>query len=247
MTREEINQLEKSVFNTLYDIDTRERAVEKDTGKTKLSYLPWATVYSEVCKNFSDVKYKFLRREVDVEEAYTQTLPDGTAVTRTVTYKEEVPYFETPSGIEVRTEVTINGETKEMCLPVYDTSYKAMSFEPYSYQTKYGEKVVPAARLDDIYKSIMRCFAKNLSMWGVGLNLWTKEDAPESVLRVQKLQNECMDLLKRRASLSEKTGKKVEEICKEMLPDENGNPKLCEDEDTLELLKKKLAGIRKIV
>ena len=54
-----MTDISKSVFRQLYDIDTRDRAVEKDTGKTKLDYLPWAVTYSEVAKNFENVDYGF--------------------------------------------------------------------------------------------------------------------------------------------------------------------------------------------
>lgn len=246
MSEIDIKDLEKSVFNTLYAIDTRERAVQKDTGKTKLSYLPWATVYSEACKNFDHVDYEFLRQVVDIEEAETVTVDEKTTITKVKKYKKELPYFDTEKGLEVRTRVTIDGITKEMSLPVYDTSYKSMSNEPYTYSTKYGDKTVPAAKFDDIYKSILRCFAKNISMFGVGINLWTKEETSEIVLTMEKLQRECMELVAKRSDLSPNTAKKVGDICKEVLPEENGDPRLCEDNEKLELLKKKLLATRKV-
>lgn len=245
---EEINikKLEKSVFNTLYEIDTRERAVEKDTGKKKLNYLPWATTYSEVCKHFEDVKYEFCRNKVVKEIKKITRIDDNTTVEETTTCEQFIPYTVTDTGLEVRTLVTIDGVTKEMNLPVYDSSYKSMGLEPYTYKTQYGDKTVPAATFGDVYKSIMRCFAKNLSMFGVGLNFWTKEDAPESVLQMNKLQAECMDLISKRSALSEKTKAKVADTCKELLEEENGDPRLCDDNDKLADLKKKLMAIRKL-
>lgn len=247
MAESEIKRLEKSVFNTLYEIDTRERAIEKDTGKTKLSYLPWATTYSEVCKHFSDVQYEFKRNKVTKEIKKTTKVDESTTVEESTSIEYEVPYTETDAGLEVRTSVTIDGVTKEMNLPVYDSSFKNMKLEPYTYSTKYGDKTVPAATFADVYKSIMRCFAKNLSMFGVGLNFWTKEDAPESVLQMNKLQAECMDLISKRSGLSDKTKEKVAILCKELLSDENGDPRICEDNEKLTSLKKKLMAIRKIV
>ena len=246
MTENNVKKLEKSIFNTLYEIDTRERAVEKDTGKTKLNYLPWATTYSEVCKNFSDISYKFLRQTINTEETETTIVDEKTTIIKRKTYVEEIPYFNTHLGLEVRTEVTIGGITKEMSLPVYNSAYKGMDIEKYSYSTKFGDKDVEAAKFDDVYKAILRCFAKNLSMWGVGLNFWTKEDATESVLQMNKLQTECMKLIGKRSELSEKTRIKVGEICKDILPDENGDPRLCEDNEVLEKLQKELQKLRKI-
>ena len=243
----DVKELEKSVFNTLYAIDTRDRSVQKDTGKTKLNYLPWATVYSEACKKFNQVDYEFLRQIIDIEETETFKVDENTTITKLKKCKIELPYFDTRKGLEVRTRVTIDGITKEMALPVYDTSYKCMGNEPYTYSTKYGDKTVPAAHYDDIYKSILRCFAKNLSMFGVGINLWTKEETSEIVLTMEKLQKECWELITKRSELSPNTAKKVGEICKEILPDENGDPRLCEDNEKLESLKKKLMATRKVI
>lgn len=245
MSEINVKELEKSVFNTLYAIDTRERSVQKDTGKTKLSYLPWATVYSEASKHFNQVDYEFLRQEVEVEETESIEVDEKTTITKVKKYKKEYPYFDTEKGLEVRTKVTIDGITKEMSLPVYDTSYKVMGNEPYTYTTKYGDKTVPAAKFDDIYKSILRCFAKNLSMFGFGLNLWTKEETSEIILNMEKLQKECLAFIKSKTELSPDAAKKVEEVCKTHLADENGNPSLCTDTEKLEELKKKLRAIRK--
>ena len=55
-----------------------------------------------------------------------------------------------------------------------------------------------------------------------------------------------MDLMKKKSALSEKTKEKVAEICKEVLADENGDPRICEDNEKLESLKKKLLATRKI-
>jgi len=131
-----------------------------------------------------------------------------------------------------------------MCLPVYDSSYKSMKSKPYTYSTKYGDKEVPAATIGDIYKSIMRCFAKNLSMWGVGLNFWTKEDAPESVLKIEKLVKEidsAYSMKKKRGF----TDDQIIEAYKGILPDDlEGNYKLCDNEEMLTSIKKKILAIR---
>lgn len=247
MTTTDVKKLEKSVFQTLYDIDTRERSVEKDTGRTKLNYLPWATTYSEVCKHFGDMTYEFKKNIQKTEVKKITKIDEFTTVEETTSITQEIPYTVTETGLEVSTTVTIGGITKEMCLPVYDSNFKAMKLVPYTYETSKGNKTVKAATFDDVYKSIMRCFAKNLSMWGVGLNFWTKEDAPESVLQMNKLQAECMELITKKSSLSDKTAKKVGEVCKDLLVEENGDPRICYDVDKLDELKKKLQAIRKVI
>lgn len=245
MTGIEAREFEKSVFNTLYDIDTRERSKEKDTGRTVLNYLPWATTYSEVCKNFEDVQYEFITHKQDIEKKTIQKIDDTTTVETTEHNTVYLPYTETPVGIHVNTKVTINGVTKEMMLPVYDSTFRSMKSTPYTYSTKNGEKTVPAATIADIYKSIMRCFAKNLSMFGVGLNYWTKEDAPETVLQMNKLQAECMALIQKKVTLSDEAKARVEKICKDADTEANGDPRLIEDNEKLEKLKKSLLAVRK--
>ncbi len=240
-----LTELNKSVFNTLYEIDTRERSVQKDTGRAKLNYLPWATTYSEVCKSFDDVNYEFKKTKIHKEHKKITKVDENTTIEDIDSYEVEIPYIETDAGLMVSTTVTIKGVTKEMCLPVYDTSFKCMRLNPYTYKTSKGDKEVKAATFDDIYKSIMRCFAKNLSMWGVGLNYWTKEDAPESVLKMEKLLSEIDSLYVSK----KKKGFTDEEIMgaySKLIPEEfNGNYKLCEDETILEDIKKKLLALRK--
>ena len=55
-----------------------------------------------------------------------------------------------------------------------------------------------------------------------------------------------MELIKKKSGLSEKTNEKVGEICKTLLPEENGDPRECNDNDVLRELKKKLTVLRKI-
>ena len=77
----------------------------------------------------------------------------------------------------VYTNVTIEGITREMWLPVMDGNNRAMKNEPYEIMTKYGKKItVDAATMFDINKTIMRCLTKNLGMFGLGLSLYAGED-----------------------------------------------------------------------
>lgn len=214
------NLAEKNNFEILYDTDVRDRMYQKQG----LNYIPWATAWSEVAKVFPDATYEIVKFG-----------------------EKQLPYTESDLGIMVFTRVTIEGVTREMCLPVMDGANKAMKSVEYTYKVKSGEKTVSAATMFDINKTIMRCLAKNLAMFGLGLHLWTKEEAPENVIECERLQKECMELITKRSALSDKTKDKVGEICKELLPDENGDPRLCEENDKLETLKKKLMALRKIV
>ena len=152
---------EKNFFEKLYDVDVRDRMYQKNG----LSYIPWATAFSEVAKVFPDVTYEVKKFG-----------------------ENQLPYVESDLGIMVFTSVTVNGVTREMFLPVMDGANKAMKTVEYTYKVKQGEKTVAAATMFDINKTIMRCLAKNLAMFGIGLHLWTKEEAPENVIETEKLQ-----------------------------------------------------------
>jgi hypothetical protein len=80
----------------------------------------------------------------------------------------------------VMTEVTIQGQTLEMWLPVMDGANKSMKHEPYTYSTRYGDKSVEQASMFDINKTLMRCLVKNLAMFGLGHYIFAGEDLPES-------------------------------------------------------------------
>ena len=194
--------------------------------KNGLSYIPWATAWSEVAKVFPDATYE-IKKFGD----------------------RQLPYTESDLGIMVFTSVTINGITREMELPVMDGANKAMKTYEYTYTiTKNGkavEKKVAAATMFDINKTVMRCLAKNLAMFGIGLHLWTKEEAPESVIETDKLQKECLDLIKKKCALSEEAKAKVAKICTDADSTANGDPKLIEDVNVLKALKKSLMAIRK--
>ena len=239
-----IENIQKSVFNTLYEIDTRDRSVEKDTGRTKLTYLPWATTYSEAAKAFEDLKYEFVTHTEEVEEVITTTIDENTTKQVTKRYSLEIPYTRTALGLKVDTKVTINGIEKTMWLPVYNANFKSMDTEPYTYSTNKGSNTVQAATIADVYKSIMRCFAKNLSMFGIGLYFWTKEDAPENILKVEKLQNEIDTIAKKKCGLSEKAKNEVKTTCMKYEP-EAGNYLEIQDESVLGELLKELRKIRK--
>lgn len=119
--------------------------------KSNLTYLSWAWAWSETKKVCPDASYKI--GVVDYDEVL---------------------------GFMCHTEVTIDGETLEMWLPVMDSSNKSMRKTPYSYVTKYGEKSVEAATSFDINKTLMRCLVKNLAMFGMGIYIYAGEDLPDA-------------------------------------------------------------------
>lgn len=152
----------KNTFEVLSSVNVNDK-VEK---KSNLTYLSWAWAWAEVKKACPDAKYKVI----------------GDPIT-------QKPYFfDENLGYMVVTEVTINGETLEMWLPVMDGANKAMMDKPYTYKGNAWingkkvevEKTVEAATMFDINKTLMRCLTKNLAMFGLGLYIYAGEDLPET-------------------------------------------------------------------
>jgi len=149
-----------SVFNELREINVNEKVEEKG----KLSYLSWAWAWSEVKKKCPTATYTIFKNELNQPYVYDEK-----------------------TGYMCYTTVTIEDETLEMWLPVMDGSNKAMKSESYTYDSNGWEggkrvkvkKVVEAATMFDINKTLMRCLTKNLAMFGLGLYIYAGEDLPE--------------------------------------------------------------------
>jgi hypothetical protein len=151
--------MKKSVFETLSSINVNDK-VEK---KNNLTYLSWAWAWGEVKKLYPNATYKVVEDPMSMK-----------------------PYFfDDMLGYMVMTEVTIEGETLGMWLPVMDGANKSMRHAPYTYQTRYGEKTVEQATMFDINKTIMRCLTKNLAMFGLGHYIYAGEDIPETETQAQ--------------------------------------------------------------
>lgn len=147
--------MEKNYFEKLYNINVNDKTEEKNG----LTYLSWAWAWArfkEVCPSATYEVVKF----------------DG----KPYIYDENLGYM-------VYTNVTVDGLTHEMWLPVMDSANKAMKAYDYTYTAKqYGkevEKTCKAATMFDINKTIMRCLTKNLAMFGLGLYIYAGEDLPE--------------------------------------------------------------------
>lgn len=148
--------MENLKFEDVYKINVNERTEQKNG----LTYLSWAWAWAEFKKAYPTAEYKIKR------------------------FENNMPYvYDEKTGYMVFTEVTVDGLTYEMWLPVMDGANKAMKAEEYSYFVGKGErqveKWVDAATMTDINKAIMRCLTKNLAMFGLGLYIYAGEDLPE--------------------------------------------------------------------
>lgn len=148
----------KALFERLYNLDLSD-AIEP---KGDLSYISWSRAWAELCKNLSEtdtVSYRIIFNEYGMPYTYDPV-----------------------TGYYVFTEVTINGDSRMMWLPVMDGANRAMKAEPYevtymAYGREKTAKVQPATATD-INKALMRCLVKNLAMFGLGLRVYNGEDLP---------------------------------------------------------------------
>ena len=147
-----------AMFDALNSLDLSDKT-EKRNG---LTYLSWANAWNEFKNAYPSATYQIVKNE------------------------SGLPYFNDPElGIMVYTNVTVDGLTHEMWLPVMNSSNKAMKTQPYTYQAydsmkrSYVEKTVEAATMFDINKTIMRCLVKNLAIFGLGLYIYAGDDLPE--------------------------------------------------------------------
>lgn len=120
----------------------------------------------------------------------------------------------------------------------------------------YKNAAIPADQITsvDANKSIKRCLVKALALHGLALHIYEGEDLPENVARAAELQNDILELMKKKCALSDKAKSAVQEICKaaekEANPDAEddeirGDPKNISDVELLEKLKRKILTVRK--
>src|SRR5574344_2130444 len=152
----------KSTWQILSAINCNDHTEQKNG----LTYLSWAWAWGIVKENFPDANYRV--RQYDGR-----------------------PYlFDENLGYLVTTEVTIQGETIEMSLPVMDGANKAQKHVAYLYPVKeyksgkwtgnFIDKNVEPATMFDINTAIMRCLTKNLAMFGLGHYIYAGEDLPKA-------------------------------------------------------------------
>ena len=146
-----------NIFEMLNQINVNDKTEKRkgDNGK-ELTYLSWAWAWAEIKKVYPEANYEIKK------------------------FENNLPYvYDEKTGYMVFTSITIENMTYEMWLPVMNSNNRAMKSEPYEYTTKYGTKTVESATMFDINKTIMRCLAKNLAMFGLGLYIYAGEDLPE--------------------------------------------------------------------
>jgi len=151
----------KKPYEVLSQINLNDKVKIKPNA-SKAKYITWADAWAEVKKHYPSASWEVVN--------YWSGNDKGV----------NTPYLSTPLGIMVSTKVTIEGETQTMQLPVLDGGNNALKEIPYTIETKYGSKSIKSATMFDVNTSIMRCLVKNLSLFGLGLYIYTDDTMPES-------------------------------------------------------------------
>lgn len=217
--------MERNYFQALYDIDVRSKTKKKNN-KDDLAYLSWSSCWAEVKKVYPSATYEVKKFG-----------------------ENQLPYiYDDATGYMVFTEVTIEGITHGMQLPVLNGANKAMKRDQYTYTVTYKDKVtektVEAATMFDVNTAIMRCLVKNCAVHGLGLYLYEGSDLPDEIRDISNLQSELMGIINKKTSLSNEAKEKVAKLCKEADVDANGDPRLIYDSEKLKDLRKKLLAVR---
>jgi hypothetical protein len=210
--------LSENYFKDLYDVDVN----KKKKTKNGLNYLSWAACWAEVKKMFPEAFYTIYEQHLTI----TETIDN-----KTIERKVGRPWFDDGRTGWVRTGVTINGIEHIEALPIMD----------------FKNKSIPADSITsaDANKSIQRSLTKACARHGLGLYIYEGEDLPEETKEVTNLQAEILEIIKKKAALSDEAKEKVAKTCKEADANANGDPRLIDDVEVLRALKKSLMAIRK--
>lgn len=182
-----MSEEKENIFLNLNAVNVNQYVEKKKTGSTELAYLSWAWAWKAVKERYPDATYRILK------------------------FENNLPYvFDENTGYMVFTEVTIDGVTHEMWLPVMDNSNKAMKSESYTYDTRNRKGItVEKASMFDVNKTIMRCLVKNLAMFGLGLYLYAGEDLPMLPKATKEQRDEAKKLVSENARLAKMTQQKA--------------------------------------
>ena len=164
----------KSPFEILSQVNLNDK-VKIKPDKSQAKYISWADAWDAVCKHYPNAQFS-------VKEFYSEDYG-------------KTPYLSTKLGIMVQTTVTIGGTQHSMQLPVLDGANNALKEESYVLKTKYGQKTVKAATMFDVNSSIMRCLVKNLSLFGLGLYIYTDDTMPESNEPKEAAKNQVREVI----------------------------------------------------
>ena len=156
------------IYRELAKINVNDHVETKPNGnKPPLRYLSWPWAYDYVAE-----RYPITYRIIEFDANGIEVAPDEHGVPFQALYNGAC-------GYNVWTEIVLDGITKRMWLPIMDSHNYAVKATSYNVETKFAKFVVPALDAMILNKNIMRCLAKNLAMFGLGIYLYGGEDLPD--------------------------------------------------------------------
>lgn len=153
-----VEERDVAIYNELRKVNCNDHIEKVTQGGTTLSYLSWSWAKDYMNSELPfTYEPRFFADENGVLHPYT---------------------FDKNTGYMVYTTITVLGVKKDMWLPVLDNHNQAMKDVPYKKQmTNRTLDILPATTFD-INKALMRCYTKNLSMFGLGAYIYAGEDLP---------------------------------------------------------------------
>lgn len=204
----------KKIFDLLSKVDVKEYVKKKSD---KFNYLPWASAFGILFQYYPDTTFRIIEYSQDGCEILPDSVKtvrkvteDGTKISSQVKMRG-MPYRTVAGGLEMTSEMTINGITRRMTLPVLN----------------YANKSVASADTILINKTQWRCLVKNAALFGLGIVLYVGEDLPsEDVVEETKTQKRKIEPVKSKAKAKKevKTEEKSDDILEYKIKgDYNGN------------------------
>lgn len=143
----------KDLYDKFQSPEFREelKTVIENKGGKDMEYVPWSNVMNRFFKACPTAEYKFHEYSI---EAWDN---EGKMVA-----KRTLPYTgDSKHGYFVSTSITCFGITRSMHSAIYGKNFFAVNLNPTSNQ---------------VHNAQMRCLCKNAAMFGLGIELWTREE-----------------------------------------------------------------------
>jgi Protein of unknown function (DUF1071) len=122
--------------------------------KQNLSYLSWAWAWATALKADPDANFK-------------------------VHLFGDKPYMDVNGTAMVWVSVSMGGKSRTCWLPVMNAKNEPIPIAGRSFKDKYGKDRFETVDSFTVNTAIMRCLAKCLAMFGLGLYIYAGEDLPE--------------------------------------------------------------------
>lgn len=121
----------------------------KTRGGKNMEYIPWSNVMDRFFKACPGATYEF-------QNYYYQLNDDG------IECRLQRPFMgDSKHGYFVATSITCYGVTRSMTSAIYGSNFTQANLKPTANQ---------------VHNAQMRCLCKNAAMFGLGIELWTREE-----------------------------------------------------------------------